>query len=293
VQPRGPSSVIARTAGDSWEGRHHACEGDPSGLGLALLDLAQPAGPFGGDLEKLLTVLLDEHPAGWVTIVHVDWSQRPGHTHLDHRAPDSRTERPQCLCQGDRCDEPRPLIRSHGEGWGTAWAYAINARTAKMFVYERIWEDMGGSAQLVAAPPGARSACVWRGLPAADRSWLRCARGLTLRAGRRSPKLSDATQGGLATAFTRPPPPPARSSKRKYYRDEGFIETTFEVNEADLSAIFEGYSREDADIDFNEVEVTNNRPMKVWLYVTGGAHVDPDDADADSIGLEPAASHAA
>lgn len=72
--------------------------------------------------------------------------------------------------------------------------------------------------------------------------------------------------GGLATAFTRRPPP-ARSSKRRYYRDEGFegiegfIGIQFEVNEADLSAIFEEYLREGADIDFNEVEVTNKRPM--------------------------------
>jgi hypothetical protein len=67
----------------------------------------------------------------------------------------------------------------------------------------------------------------------------------------------------------------------KYYRDEGFIETKFEVNDEDLPAIFEEYLREHTDIDFDEVEVTNNRPMNVWLYVKCRTYVDPDDPDPD------------
>jgi hypothetical protein len=74
----------------------------------------------------------------------------------------------------------------------------------------------------------------------------------------------------------------------KYYRDEGFIETKFEVYDDDLPAIFEVYLREHADIDFDEVEVTNNRPMNVWLYVTCRAYVDPDDPDPKSLDLSVA-----
>jgi hypothetical protein len=139
--PRGPSGVIARTVGDGWEGRYHACEGGPRGLGLALLDLAQPDGPFGGDLEQMQTVLIDAHPAGWLTIVHVDWTLEPGFIHLDHKTEDGGVERPRCFCHGGKQNEPLPLIQSHGEGWGTDWAYAINPGAGKMFVYERIWDD--------------------------------------------------------------------------------------------------------------------------------------------------------
>jgi hypothetical protein len=141
VEVRGPSGIIARTVGDGWEGRYHTCESAPSGLGQALLDLAQPAGPFAGDLGQMLTVLIDAHPAGWLTIVHVDWKLEPGFIDLDNTPQDGGMERPQCLCHGERHDEPRPLIKSHGEGWGTEWAYAINPTSAKMFVYERMWED--------------------------------------------------------------------------------------------------------------------------------------------------------
>jgi hypothetical protein len=74
----------------------------------------------------------------------------------------------------------------------------------------------------------------------------------------------------------------------KHYRDEGFIETKFEVNDDDLPAIFEEYLREHADIDFDELAVTNNRPMNVWLYVKCRTYVDRDDPDADHPDMDDA-----
>jgi hypothetical protein len=45
---------------------------------------------------------------------------------------------------------------------------------------------------------------------------------------------------------------------------------------------------EHTDLDFDEVEVTNNRPMNVWLYVKCRAYVDADDPDSDQLDLDAA-----
>jgi hypothetical protein len=71
-------SVIARPWGKGFRGRYHHWDGYPSGLGAELYALAQPDGPFGGDTQKMLKVLIDEHPGGWSTINGADWSKKPG-----------------------------------------------------------------------------------------------------------------------------------------------------------------------------------------------------------------------
>jgi hypothetical protein len=67
----------------------------------------------------------------------------------------------------------------------------------------------------------------------------------------------------------------------KEYRDEGFIETKFEVDDDELPAIFEDYLCERTDIDFDKEEVITNRLMNVWLSVHCGAYADPDEPDPD------------
>jgi hypothetical protein len=67
----------------------------------------------------------------------------------------------------------------------------------------------------------------------------------------------------------------------KYYRDEGFVETKIEINEEGLPAIIEYYVRDHTDVDFDEIEVVNNRPVNVWLYAKCRKYVDPEDPEAD------------
>ena len=64
--------VIARQKGDSFEGRYHHWDSYPTGLGKALWELLH--NEFKGDIEGMLHILIDEHPARWSTIVNKDFS---------------------------------------------------------------------------------------------------------------------------------------------------------------------------------------------------------------------------
>lgn len=62
----------------------------------------------------------------------------------------------------------------------------------------------------------------------------------------------------------------------KYYKDEGFVEYKFEIDDGDLSEVIEDYLSRHSAVDFDEVEVVNNRPMNIWLYAKCRVHIDPD-----------------
>ena len=68
--------VIARQQGDSFQGRYHHWDSYPSGLGKALWELTHCQ--FKGNLDGMLHILIDEHPAGWSTIVNKDFSLPAG-----------------------------------------------------------------------------------------------------------------------------------------------------------------------------------------------------------------------
>ena len=69
--------VIARLNGDGFVGRYHHWDSYPRGLGKTLWDWAQQV-----PLDRLLKFLLDEHPAGWSTIVNTDPSFEPGYVNI-------------------------------------------------------------------------------------------------------------------------------------------------------------------------------------------------------------------
>ncbi len=79
----------------------------------------------------------------------------------------------------------------------------------------------------------------------------------------------------------------------KYYSDEGFVERKLEIDEEDLVEIIEDYLIRNADFDFDEVEVVNNRPMNIWLYAKCRKYVDPDDPgdDLDNAEVEVAGEY--
>ena len=152
-------AVIARTTGDvstvtgqpHWEGRHHHWDGYPSGLGKRLYELAHHF----NDLAWMLTFLIDQHPAGWSTILACDIDAAPGYRELGCQHPGEpdrhnefeahmtweRTQGPQCYCHGDRREAADPLITDNSANdWDTEWAYVINPATGVMTIYERIYE---------------------------------------------------------------------------------------------------------------------------------------------------------
>lgn len=65
-------SAIARPTADGFAGRYHHWDGYPTGLGATLFQIHTEV--FNGDTERMLEVLIDEHPAGWSTINGADWS---------------------------------------------------------------------------------------------------------------------------------------------------------------------------------------------------------------------------
>ena len=67
--------VIARWSKDGgFVGRYHHWDSYPSGLGKTLYEWAQRM-----PLDRMLRLLLDEHPAGWSTIVGTDPTLEPGY----------------------------------------------------------------------------------------------------------------------------------------------------------------------------------------------------------------------
>ncbi|MFO0888242.1 MAG: hypothetical protein U0790_03740 [Isosphaeraceae bacterium] len=62
----------------------------------------------------------------------------------------------------------------------------------------------------------------------------------------------------------------------KFYPDEGFVEYKVEIKDEDLAKIIEDYLLQNAEFDFDELEVVNNRPVNIWLYAKCRKYVDPD-----------------
>ncbi|MCQ6524978.1 hypothetical protein NPX90_26185, partial [Bacillus paranthracis] len=60
-------------------------------------------------------------------------------------------------------------------------------------------------------------------------------------------------------------------------------ERKLEINEEDLQEIIEDYLRRNADFDFDEVEIVNNRPMNIWLYAKCRTYIDPEDSEQDEV----------
>ena len=75
--------VIARTNSDGFTGRYHHWDSYPEGLGATLYAWAQHM-----PLDRMLHLLLDEHPAGWSTIVGTDPALPPGY--VDSMDPERR-----------------------------------------------------------------------------------------------------------------------------------------------------------------------------------------------------------
>jgi hypothetical protein len=117
----GTRGCIARRTGEfSFKGRYHHWDSYPSGLGAALFALNR--GHFGGDTAAMLRVLLDEHKAGWSTILGADFSLPP--EPVDGRTDDA-PRGPSCYCHGGRSETASLLTEKNAAGSGVEYAYAF------------------------------------------------------------------------------------------------------------------------------------------------------------------------
>jgi hypothetical protein len=144
------NGIIARSTGEgTFAGRYHHWDSYCFGLGVALIELYR--GHFKHDLTRMLQVLLDEHPAGWSTIVHKDFTLKPGYTNVAQRPEGMPIEefqnqplnrRPHCYCHGHR----------HEEGWiadektdcGASWAYVFDEDNKTLHILGRQKHEVSG-----------------------------------------------------------------------------------------------------------------------------------------------------
>jgi hypothetical protein len=162
--------LIAKATGESrFEGRYHHSDSYPSGgLGEYLVELY--SGHFQRDLDKMVDVLLVQHPAGWSTIVHKDFHLKPGWTLADLKTPgfdcsDAERKarwaryqahpdyrRPQCYCHGHRSEEPQSFTET--DDTDAIWAYVFDTLTDEKILHvlhreqhqhsgENFWNDVG------------------------------------------------------------------------------------------------------------------------------------------------------
>ena len=66
-----------------------------------------------------------------------------------------------------------------------------------------------------------------------------------------------------------------------YYKKDDLVEHVVQIDDSDMKRMVEEYLMEHADFDFDEVELTNNRPMNIWLTARCLKYIDPDDPDPD------------
>jgi hypothetical protein len=126
-------SIIARVLSleeGKFEGNYHHWDGHVDSLGATLFDAYNKH--FDKDLDRMLTYLIDEHPAGWSTIVGANFALEPG---FDNRRtydlPPSEI-RPQCYCHGDRAEDATPL-ETQDDYCSCSYVYAFTP-DAKMYI---------------------------------------------------------------------------------------------------------------------------------------------------------------
>jgi len=141
-------SCIARLTGpNAFKGVYHHWDGYPSALGATLCKLYRTA--FNRDLERMLTILVDDHPAGWSTINNADFTLPAGYQEAKYRKKRNGNDDyskpiphgPICYCHGARHEEASPVTEA--DDCGMEWAYVFDVERRLLLVHERLSEPSG------------------------------------------------------------------------------------------------------------------------------------------------------
>lgn len=103
-----------------FKGVYHHWDSYPSGLGRALFLLRN--GHFRMNTAAMLQALIDEHPAGWSTIVGRNFDRTPGFSMR------KRTDEPQCYCHGERKETAWSVTHRNAAGSGVEFVYTFEGR---------------------------------------------------------------------------------------------------------------------------------------------------------------------
>jgi hypothetical protein len=133
-----------KTENGTLEMRYHHFDSYPSGLGKSLYEIYN--GHFQQDLPKMMSFLVDEHPAGWSTIKDCDFSLAPGYMFHDYRTTsweeywDSEDyRRPHCYCHGARHDKAAmytSIAQANESSCEFIYVFSVENEQDTMTVYE-------------------------------------------------------------------------------------------------------------------------------------------------------------
>jgi hypothetical protein len=109
-------------------------------------------GHFQRDLERMLQYLIDEHPAGWSSIVHKDFTLKPGYTwqkavadgakyEVYSKRPDYR--RPNWFCHGTRNEEAFQITETSDTDCEFAYVFETVDDKNIMHVLDRAKQPQG------------------------------------------------------------------------------------------------------------------------------------------------------
>lgn len=133
------SMVARKTENNGFIGRFVHWDGYPSGVGLSLMQAVEYFG-----FDKAVSVLLDEHTAGWSTIAGADWSEEIGNVDINNRTNDyyENPRGAECHCHGNHIsrDEDGNVLDSmldHNSDWGCEFAYVFDEDEKTMTVYDK------------------------------------------------------------------------------------------------------------------------------------------------------------
>lgn len=132
------SMVARKTENNGFIGRYIHWDGYISGVGLSIMYAVEHFG-----FEKAVSVLLDEHPAGWSGIAGCDWSLPVGNISIDrkitggdHVDTTSNDRGAECGCHGDHPSDEN-LALDHNSDWGCEFAYVFDEAEKTMTVYDK------------------------------------------------------------------------------------------------------------------------------------------------------------
>ncbi len=122
MSTRGAITRITDEHEGKFTGVYHHWDSYPTGLGQTLWGLYH--GHFKRDLRAMLSILIDQHPAGWSTINDRDFTLPVGFWE----------EGPECYCHGDRHEKGQIVTEANAATIGGEWVYAFDETTSRMFV---------------------------------------------------------------------------------------------------------------------------------------------------------------
>jgi len=137
MSTRGCIARLEKMAPLEFRGVYHHWDSYPSGLGQALFQARNQA--FGKDTEAMLRALVDQHPAGWSTIVGRTFAHMSGDGDSKARRRRYRGDEPQCYCHGNRQEPGWLVTQANAAGSGVEYAYAFDG--SKMFVLASFRRD--------------------------------------------------------------------------------------------------------------------------------------------------------